>query len=249
MRCCEASRTSRSRPRSGYPIEVVVDAMGPVVRIPGYVASSIVEEAQRDGGARVHRITRAQWRWSIGPWQHHGTGTSATHHSPSSWWVPPSAGGHARPARRPRGRVSRRVGGLGAVARSGEPMGTEVRTDPVARPGQRADRHVRTRCRSNRRCVGDELRSPARSWRAECRIRHSAQPRRGTRARRTSRPMAGRDPRRRVPRAQRTFAARARQRCDEDRAPSPCPVLVVPPDRTSVGTEGRPLTFSAESRR
>jgi nucleotide-binding universal stress UspA family protein len=33
----------------GYPVDVVVEAMGPVVRVPGYVASSIVEQAQRDG--------------------------------------------------------------------------------------------------------------------------------------------------------------------------------------------------------
>jgi nucleotide-binding universal stress UspA family protein len=33
----------------GHPVEVVVDAMGAVVRIPGYVASSIAEQAQRDG--------------------------------------------------------------------------------------------------------------------------------------------------------------------------------------------------------
>ena len=33
----------------GYPVEVVVEAVGPVVRTPGYVASSIVERAQRDG--------------------------------------------------------------------------------------------------------------------------------------------------------------------------------------------------------
>ena len=35
--------------RTECSIEVVVDAMGPVVRVPGYVATSIVEEAQRDG--------------------------------------------------------------------------------------------------------------------------------------------------------------------------------------------------------
>ena len=33
----------------GYPIDIVVDADGPVVLTPGSVASSIVEEAQRDG--------------------------------------------------------------------------------------------------------------------------------------------------------------------------------------------------------
>jgi nucleotide-binding universal stress UspA family protein len=34
---------------TGTPIDVVVEAMGAVTRVPGYAATSIVEEAQRDG--------------------------------------------------------------------------------------------------------------------------------------------------------------------------------------------------------